>query len=52
MFPNSDGDLLELITDALVGIDRDGNIVFWGNSAEAMLGYTLAEASGATLPSW
>jgi PAS domain S-box-containing protein len=46
MFPNSDGDLLELITDALIGIDRDGNIVFWGNSAEAMLGYTREEAVG------
>jgi PAS domain S-box-containing protein len=46
VFPNSDGDLLELITDALVGIDRDGNIVFWGKSAETMLGYTRAEAVG------
>ena len=46
MFPDADGDLLGLITDALVGIDRDGNIVFWGNSAEAMLGYARGEAVG------
>jgi len=46
MFPDSNGDLLDLITDALVGIDRDGNIVFWSNSAETMLGYTRAEAVG------
>src|ERR1700685_1682465 len=48
MFSNSASDLLGLIADAIIGIDRDGVIVFWGSGAEAMLGYAPDEAVGRT----
>jgi PAS domain-containing protein len=46
MFSNSASDLLGLIADAIIGIDRDGVIVFWGSGAEAMLGYAPDETVG------
>jgi PAS domain S-box-containing protein len=46
MFSNAADDLLGLIADAIIGIDRDGTIVFWGSGAETMLGYSQNEAVG------
>src|SRR5438552_2677809 len=46
MFPYSDGSLPEVIADAVIGIDREGTIVFWGSGAQAMLGYTRDETVG------
>ncbi|MGA2049821.1 MAG: PAS domain S-box protein [Terracidiphilus sp.] len=38
--------LLELTQDSVFVIDMDGRVQFWSRGAEAMLGYTKAEAAG------
>ncbi|MGO9337861.1 MAG: PAS domain S-box protein [Terracidiphilus sp.] len=38
--------LLELTQDSVFVIDLEGNVLFWSRGAEAMLGYTKAQASG------
>ena len=38
--------LLELTQDAVFVIDMDGKVLFWSRGAEAMMGYTKAEAVG------
>jgi len=38
--------LLELTQDSVFVIDLDGRVQFWSRGAEAMLGYTKAEAAG------
>jgi len=38
--------LLELTQDAVFVIDMEGAVLFWSRGAEAMLGYTKAQAAG------
>lgn len=38
--------LLRYMADALIGLDRSGTVVIWAGSAEAMFGYSQAEALG------
>jgi len=38
--------LLELTQDSVFVIDMDGAVMFWSRGAEAMMGYTKAEAAG------
>jgi PAS domain S-box-containing protein len=38
--------LLELTQDAVFVIDMEGTVLFWSRGAEAMLGYTKAQAAG------
>jgi PAS domain S-box-containing protein len=38
--------LLELTQDSVFVIDMDGAVLFWSRGAEAMMGYTKAEAAG------
>jgi PAS domain S-box-containing protein len=38
--------LLELTQDSVFVIDMDGKVLFWSRGAEAMLGYTKAQAAG------
>jgi PAS domain S-box-containing protein len=38
--------LLELTQDSVFVIDLEGSVLFWSRGAEAMLGYTKAQASG------
>jgi len=38
--------LLELTQDSVFVIDMEGKVLFWSRGAEAMLGYTKAEAAG------
>ena len=40
--------LLELTQDAVFVIDMEGTVLFWSRGAEAMFGYTKAEAVGNT----
>jgi PAS domain S-box-containing protein len=41
--------VVESMPEAVVVSDRDGVILFWNSGAEAMFGYTAAEAVGQTL---
>jgi PAS domain S-box-containing protein len=43
------GLLLQSSLEAIVGLDREGRIVFWNRGAEKIYGYTEAEALGAEL---
>jgi PAS domain S-box-containing protein len=38
--------LLELTQDSVFVIDMEGTVLFWSRGAEAMMGYTKAQASG------
>jgi len=38
--------LLELTQDSVFVIDMDGKVLFWSRGAEAMMGYTKAQAAG------
>ena len=38
--------LLELTQDSVFVIDMEGRVLFWSRGAEAMLGYTKAQAAG------
>jgi PAS domain S-box-containing protein len=40
------GSLLELTQDSVLVIDMEGKILFWSRGAEAMLGYSKAQAVG------
>jgi PAS domain S-box-containing protein len=41
--------LLQTMSDAIVGSDRDGRITFWNPGAERIFGFSRAEAIGESL---
>ena len=41
--------IVEGMAEAVIVADRDGVIVFWNDAAEAMFGYSAAEATGQSL---
>ena len=42
--------VVDAVTDALIAVTPDAEIVFWNGAAELMFGYSAAEAIGSSLP--
>ncbi len=43
------GQLLENVQESVVATDLEGRVVYWGQGAEALYGYSSEEAVGKTL---